>query len=103
VVARRKLQASQTEAFEVMKKQEFLKSESRIKVTGLSDIDGEYVILAMGEKDRGGGKYGSGDGNRCANKSVEGTNAISNYTSCENTTQGNTPSCLSYELLIAAG
>lgn len=70
VVARRRPQANQTEAFEVMTKQEVLESESRIKVTGLSDIDGEYIVLAMGEKSpEKGGEYRGG----------------------ENTTQGSTP------------
>lgn len=72
VVARRKRQSNQTEAFEVMTKQEVLESESRIKVTGLSDIDGEYIVLAMREKsreDEDEDEYGGG----------------------ENTTQGSTP------------
>ncbi|KAI5460420.1 hypothetical protein BGZ63DRAFT_454703 [Mariannaea sp. PMI_226] len=49
LLARRGLKVGQNETFEVMKNQKFLKSESQIKVAGLSSIDGQYIILAMGE------------------------------------------------------
>ncbi|KAH8667839.1 hypothetical protein BGZ61DRAFT_364963 [Ilyonectria robusta] len=62
VVARRKPQANQTVAFEVMKEQEVLETEDRIKVTGLSNIDGEYILLAMREKNpEEGDEYGGGE------------------------------------------
>ncbi|KAL6407055.1 hypothetical protein AUP68_09876 [Ilyonectria robusta] len=62
VVARRKPQANQSVAFEVMKEQEVLETEDRIKVTGLSNIDGEYILLAMREKNpEEGDEYGGGE------------------------------------------
>lgn len=62
VVARRKPQANQTVAFEVMREQEVLETEDRIKVTGLSDIDGEYILVAMHEKTpEEGDEYGGGE------------------------------------------
>ncbi|KAH7127843.1 hypothetical protein B0J13DRAFT_453984 [Dactylonectria estremocensis] len=63
VVARRKLGAGKTEAFEVMTaEQKILNPESQIKVTGLSDLDGQYIILIMGGKiPQKGGEYGGGE------------------------------------------
>ncbi|KAM4056005.1 putative paired amphipathic helix protein sin3a protein [Hirsutella rhossiliensis] len=49
-VARRRLNPDPTEQFQVVGKQELAQSENRIKVSDLSQADGQYVILVRSNK-----------------------------------------------------
>ncbi|KJZ71280.1 hypothetical protein HIM_09353 [Hirsutella minnesotensis 3608] len=54
IVARRRLNPEPTEKFEEMKNQKFVKPEDRIRVSDMTETDGQYILLV-----RGGQQYGA--------------------------------------------
>jgi hypothetical protein len=93
VVAHRALQARATDPFQVLEKQEIERSESRIKVSGLSSIDGQYIVLVTAEEERGeGDERGDGKHKGYTTNTVDVTGVASLYPSgiaqYRNVTQG---------------